>query len=353
MEKLPPGKPSGQDIADQIGGGLLTWVMGLVGGAIAGILGGFASVIDAIFGTVNNTYVAELPIISNHTYQLSEIRETVESQILQGLAVTFTASGWWYPPATLVYADLIGIGGGGSGGGGQWSLTVNRNGGGGGGGGGEIHFRIYAAFLPKTNGVFDPIRVDLYLTGPPGSGGGSPTAGLGGGNIVFGANLPQPIVTFQGGSGGMSGAAGAPAPGGAGGFGMIPGGKGGDGGNNGSLEGVWPGGVSASAFTFSGGGGGGGGGGADGNVSTAVAGPGGNGVAAAGGTSGGGGQAPSPVIAVGGGGGGGAMGWGVAGGIGGFPGGGGGGGYGGTSNSSGGGKGAEPKLWIVETKNSA
>src|SRR5690606_2473570 len=127
-----------------------------------------------------------------------------EAQILQGLAITFISSGWWNPPRTLVYADLIGIGAGAGGAGGTWNLTnVNRKGGGAGGGGGEIHFRIYAALLPKTGDHFDPIRVDMYLAGDGGAGGNSPGSGGGGGNVIFGANLSTPIVTFQGGVGGL------------------------------------------------------------------------------------------------------------------------------------------------------
>lgn len=289
----------------------------------------------------------QLLIINDHTAQISEIRETVEAQILQGLAITFISSGWWNPPRTLVYADLIGIGAGAGGAGGTWNLTnVNRKGGGAGGGGGEIHFRIYAAFLPKTGDDFDPIRVDMYLAGNGGTGGNSPGPGGGGGNIIFGANLSTPIVTFQGGVGGLTNGTG-----GLGGYGMIPGGKGG---NGGSIDGdavkthAEPGGSSSSAYSFSGGGGGGGGGDIEGN---GTPGSGGNGVASAGGTNGAAGQSPNPIIAAGAGGGAGANGG--NGGAGGFPAGGGGGGYGGRLSSTSGGKGGEAKLYVVETKNSA
>lgn len=343
MEKLPPGKPSGQDIADQIGGGLLTWVMGLVGGAIAGILGGFASVIDAIFGTVNDNYVRDLPIITNHTAQLSEQATAIEQMTARGKAVPFSQSGWYYPPKDLVTLRLIGIGAGAGGAAGQWNLGAGgRFGGGAGGGGGYSEIEIIAALLPKTGDTFDPIRVDIYLAGNGGSGSEAP--GVAGGNIIFGANLAKPYATFQGGVGGMT-ATNSNGGGGAGGFGMVPGGTGGGGARSNLDE--YPGAPGGSSFAserYMGGGGGGGGG----SGFIEPAGLGGNGVGTAGGLPNQPGGSPHPAMAIGAGGGGGSNSQSSSGGAGGFPGGGGAGGHGGLTAASSGGKGGEAKLYCFE-----
>ncbi len=169
----------------------------------------------------------QLAIITNHTAQLSEQAAAIEQMTARGKAVVFSQSGWYYPPKDLVTLRLIGIGAGAGGAAGKWNLGAGgRFGGGGGGGGGYSEIEITAAFLPKTGDTFDPIRVDIYLAGNGGSGSEAP--GVGGGNIIFGANLAKPYAEFQGGLGGRT-ATNTDGGGGPGGFGMVPGGYGGGG----------------------------------------------------------------------------------------------------------------------------
>ncbi|MHD0300092.1 hypothetical protein RCF19_29735 [Rhodococcus qingshengii] len=306
--------------------------------------------VDYIFNTVDNDYIAQMDVISNHEARLSANEEAIRQSILQGEAVAFESSGWWKPPRNLVYAELIGVAAGAGGAGGKWNVApTGQRGGSGGGGGGEKHLdgitRLYAEFLPKTGDDYDWIQVSMFLAG---LGGGNDSPGGSGGNIIFGSNLPQPLVVFEGGFGAAVGDS-IPAVSGNGGSGMIPGGRGGygaqtpqsgSGGTNGS--------GSISPYSFAGGGGGGGGG-ACSNFNSA--GTGGGGVATTGGGPGQSGVAPNRIIAAGGSGGGGARNASEPGGAGGFPGGGGGGGFGGATSSSNGGKGGEAKLWVIETKN--
>lgn len=320
---------------------------------IAEQLGGF-------FGQARIDAAEQLAIITDHEARLSANEEAVRQSILQGEAIRFKASGWWKPPKNLLYAELIGVGAGGGGAAGSWHLvTTGRRGGRGGGGGGETHLdgvtRIYADFLPKTidgdDWFYNWIHVDIYLAGLGGNGSGA--IGTGGGNIVFGSNLPNPIVTFMGGNGALTGDTVNSASGNGGG-GMIVGGQGGVGAGippeNGGNGLSTPGGNSASPYSFSGGGGGGGGGGAWGGGPSA----GGNGVSTSGGGVGQPGVSTNDIIAAGGSGGGGARHAGEPGGAGGFPGGGGGGGFGGSvsEGASNGGKGGEACLWVLETKSS-
>ncbi|GAA3175695.1 glycine-rich domain-containing protein [Rhodococcus baikonurensis] len=320
------------------------------GRLFGGLFNGFPNLLAGIGGTVNNSYIAQMPIISNHEARLTATEEAVRQSILQGEAVTFSASGWWKPPRDLIYAELIGVAGGGGGAAGTWNVIATAQRGGDGGGGGGLKnldgiTRLYAKFLPKTGDDYDWIYVSVYAAGPGGVGSGSP--GGAGGNIIFGSNLATPLVTFEGGWGAATGDT-VPSTSGQGGSGMVPGGHGGfgaqtprsgAGGTNGES--------SISPYSFLGGGPGGAGGGC---ANFSSAGTGGSGVATTGGGPGQPGISPHPAIAAGGSGGGGARNTGEPGGAGGFPGGGGGGGYGGSTSASNGGKGGEPKLFVLETR---
>lgn len=311
------------------------------------LLGGYPNVLQAIFGTVTNPYVEALPIITNHTAQLSEMRDSIDQLTARGRAELFESTGLYYPPEGLVTCRLVGIPAGAGGAAGQWNLLgTNQRGGGGGGGGGYAEIPIAASLFPKTDGVFDPIRIDIFLAGNGGAASEAP--GWAGGNIVFGANLAEPYATFQGGVGGMTAGTGVNnGGGGAGGFGMVPGGAGGGGARLDS-EGVsiaaTPGGSSFASERYMGGGGAGGGG----TRGSGTPANGGNSVGTAGGNPGMPGQSPHRAMPVGAGGGGGGYN-GQKGGGGGFPGGGGGGGYGGfNTNFIEGGKGGEARLYIFE-----
>lgn len=339
MEKLPPGKPRDQDI----------WGV-FKNNWFNQFLGGFGSLFAAITGTVNDSYVRDLPIITDHTAQLSAQATAIEQMTARGKAVVFSQSGWYYPPKDLVTLRIVGIGAGAGGAAGQWNLVgTGRNGGGGGGGGGYQEIEITAAFLPKTGDDFDPIRVDMFLAGN--GGVGSETPGGGGGNIIFGANLSIPYATFQGGVGGVT-ASSVRGGGGIGGLGMVPGGKGGDGARLDGDSNNLPATNGTSSFAserFMGGGGAGGGGGRSNSTSGGF---GGNGVGTAGGIGNQAGVSPHPAMSIGAGGGGGSSGESSNGGAGGFPGGGGGGGFGGTmGTASAGGPGGQPKLYCYEEMN--
>ncbi|BDB62344.1 hypothetical protein RDE2_41380 [Rhodococcus sp. RDE2] len=327
--------------------GLLGWILGLIGGAITAILGGFASVIDAIFGTVNDDYVRDLPVINDHSRSIEELREAYDQLVLQGLAIVFESNNTYYPSEDVISLDVIILGAGGGGGAGRWDvLGGSRSGGGGGGGGGEVHTSINAALLERNpDGTFAGVAITI---GAPGSAGvGSEVSGSGGGDTSFGTYL-----TAGGGNGGQGGRNGYGGLGGIGGSGMIPGGKGG---NGAPLEGLalpaQKGGDSTSAYSLNGGGGGGGGGG----VNTVANSP---GVGGIGGISPGGyggaatrnGTPPSAVVATGGGGGGGAISTDLNGGAGAYPSGGGGGGYGSTTLMTNGGAGGAGRLYVIERK---
>ncbi|WP_280317311.1 glycine-rich domain-containing protein [Nocardia wallacei] len=316
-------------------GMLINIILALVGGAIAAILGGFANVIDAIFGTVNDDYVRDLPTITDHSNSITELQEVINQLILQGNALVFTSNNTYTPSPGIVSIDLIEIGAGAGGAAGRWDvLGANRRAGGGGGGGGEVHTPIQASLLPTDgSGNFLPIPITI---GAGGAGGASDAApGGGGGNTSFG-----PYIPAGGGNGGIATNT-LGAGGGLGGAGMIIGGKGADVGvqNNG--------GNSISQFTLNGGGGGGG----AGLLETASGVPsfGGNGGISPGGAPGQPGQPPSDVVATGGGGGGGSLTVTSSGGAGAFPGGGGGGGGGSIGGPRGlGGNGGNGILFIVE-----
>lgn len=311
-------------------------------------LGGFqdaqaanlAGILREIFNTVNDDYIADLPIIQDHSHTITELVEAVNQLILQGQSIVFDSNNTYYPSAGITSIDVILIGAGGGGGG---SLFTNVNGwmsGGGGGGGGEVHTSIPSSLLPKTAGAFDPISI---FVGAGGYGGPAADSGQGGGNTRLAEYL-----SAGGGDGGTYSSSPLTALGGAG---MIPGGNGSAGaydrGDTVKIPSTLAG-NSVSAYDLHGGGGGGGAG-----STTALAGrPGGIGGISAGGnlgTPGGPGLAPNAIIAAGGGGGGGG---GASsnghGGAGGFP-GGGGGGAGVPSGTGGhGGAGGNGRLWIIE-----
>ncbi|MDH6283238.1 hypothetical protein [Prescottella agglutinans] len=308
---------------------------------VDGILGGFANIVSAIFGTVNNTYVSELPVITNHRNGILALQDAFNQLILQGNSIVYTSPNTYHPSPGIVSIDVILIGGGGGGGSGAWNLIpANQFGGGGGGGGGEVHTTIPASMLPKNgDGSFKGIPIQMW---PGGAGANSEDApGSGGGDCIFGEN--DYLLKAGGGNGGSSGSTGGVS--GAGGSGMILGGWGGHGAY---IDGITAtgGSSSTSAYDLHGGGGGGGGGGG------AIFGTGGQGGISPGGqTQGAAGEAPSKVVATGGGGGAGAMrDTTVRGGQGAFPGGGGGGGGGGlTAPRVGrGGTGGNPIMFIIE-----
>ncbi|MGY2036631.1 hypothetical protein ACW9HF_15220 [Nocardia gipuzkoensis] len=332
----------------QIEGGILS----IIAAAIAAILGGFGTVIDAIFGTVNNDFVADLPIINDHSQSITVLQAQIEQMILQGLAIKFVSNGTYYPNPELLSVEIIVIGAGAGGASGRWDIIPdNRRGGGGGGGGGEVHLSIPASLLPVDgSGNFLPIPITI---GAGGAGGtGSPSPGVGGGNTSFGS-----YVLGGGGQGGTGGGVNVNGVGGQGGAGMIPGGNGGNGGGftgAGTTQ-VPPttGTHSTSFYDLHGGGGGGGGGGGIGNSSGAIPGAGGGigGASAGGASNGAAGTAPSAIVATGGGGGAGSNAEsGVTGGAGAFPAGGGGGGGGGSGpgNNGIGGQGGNGILFVIE-----
>lgn len=314
-------------------------------GALTAFTVGFANIIDAILGTVDNGYIADLPIINDHSASIASLNDTVEALILQGISRKYPSNDTYYPPEGLVSIELIMIGGGGGGGGGRGDgIPANRGGGGGGGGGGEVHTTIPAALLPTTGGAFNPVAITI--AGPSegahgGSGvtGGTGGPGWGGGNTSFGG-----LLTAGGGVGGLGGTPSG-GVGGGGGAGMIPGGAGGKGGYgvaDAGARGV-AGGASTSAYDLHGGGGGGGGGGGNNLSGNGIGGNGGQGAISPGGTPGVAGTAPSIVVAAGGGGGGGGNAT-ITGGVGAVPGGGGGGG----GENAAGGNGGAGMMWIIE-----
>lgn len=292
------------------------------------ILGGFGNVLSAITGTVNNSYIRDMPIINDHTTEIKELKDSYRQLILQGEALVFTTPGTYYPSEGIVSIDLILIGAGGGGGAGKWDLIPSRRyGASGGAGGGEVTATIPAHLLPAS------VPITIYQQGIGGSS--SEASGFGGGNVMFGSYL------LAGGGQGGRGADGNSHALAVGGSGLIAGGAGGQGG----FEPTVPnGGWSNYPGELRGGGGGGGG---------APYGLGGTGGASPGGPAGQPGTAPADIIATGGGGGGAGIPDGiVTGGAGASPGGGGGGGFGGGSAGSNGngGNGGFGRLYILERK---
>lgn len=323
-----------------LGGMLIGMILSLIAGGIGAVLNGFGSVLDAIFGTVNDNYVAAMPTINDHTNSITALEAAFDALILQGNATVYTSNNTYTPSDGIVSVEVIIIGAGAGGAAGRWDLVgANRYAGGGGGGGGEVHTVIPAAMFPQTGGHYDPIAITI---GAGGSGGVTDAAaGGGGGNTSFGSYL-----TAGGGQGGWANNIGN-SGGGLGGAGMIPGGKGADTPTTGVR-----GGDSLSAYSLNGGGGGGGPGlyeGADVNTAPQSGGIGG---ISPGGLPGQPGQAPSSVVATGGGGGGGALTVTSSGGAGAIPAGGGGGGSGSLAGPRGnGGNGARGVLFVIERMN--
>ena len=309
---------------------------------VLGFFSGFATVIDAIFGTVNDTYIRDLPIITDHSRSITEIREELAAATIHGNARVFTSNHTYYASPGTIEAFVIYIGAGGGGASGKWDLILatNRRGGCGGGGGGETHFLIPGTLLFDSNG--DPKPIDIRI-GEGGKGAvNTDSPGNGGGNTSIAG------VIAGGGDGGARGT--TTNGGGKGGIGVI---RGGDGGSavttdNGTST---PGRDSLSTFGELYGGGGGGGAGVTGWAGgTNPVRPGGSGGVSPGGQlPGQNGTPPSPIVVTGGGGGSGGN---DRGGDGAYPGGGGGGGGYGTSESNwgAGGNGADGIAYIIERR---
>lgn len=328
-----------------LGGGLVAMIISFLGAAIAGILGGFASVLDAIFGTVNNHYIEQMPIITDHTQQLEDLVEQFNQLILQGNAIVFVDADIYVPTPGILSVDVILIGAGGGGGSGSYDALIHgARSGGGGGGGGETHTSIPANLLPTNpDGSFKGIQIAI---GAGGNGAASDgLAGQGGGHTRFGPEVGSADAAWLIGGGGQGGTWGQPGPIAQGGVGMVPGGNGGRGGYS-TTPPTAPG-NSVSAYDLHGGGGGGGGGGNGAGTGT---------VGGAGGISPGGnpgnpgavGTSPASIVATGAGGGGGGLTGSNGGGAGGYPAGGGGGSACGTGGASFGGKGGNGIAFIIE-----
>lgn len=325
-----------------LGGGLIAMILSFIAGAITAILGGFATVLDAISNTVNDDYVAQLPIITDHSQQLADLQDQFNQLILQGNAIVFPDADVYIPTPGILSIDVILIGAGAGGASGRWDILADqRSGGGGGGGGGEVHLNIPANLLPKDgSGNFVGIPIGIGTGGTRGVGSGSP--GQGGGNTTFGTG--EYLISAGGGNGGAVLATNAGSPGGAGGVGMVQGGAGGRGAaGNGGVS-ATEGGFSTSSYDLNGGGGGGGGGGTP--IWAGMSG--GSGGISKGGATNQNGTEPSAIVATGGGGGGGASGDTFTGGYGAYPAGGGGGGYGGVSTSNSGGNGGHGIAYVIE-----
>ncbi|RYE43642.1 MAG: hypothetical protein EOP24_27335, partial [Hyphomicrobiales bacterium] len=212
-------------------------MLGARGNLFANLFGGFTNILSAIFNTVNNDYVSQLDIITDHTRQVEELRAAFNQLILQGNAIVFTSPQNYYPSEGITSVEVILIGAGGGGGAGRWEFGWGGKGGGGGGGGGEIHYTIPAPLLQRNAAgtAYAPVWISVGGGGPGGFNTGD--AGSGGGNTSFGG-----MLTATGGNGGGPGTTGqnsAGGLGGAGGAGMVPGGNGGQGG--GGSTGVAPG----------------------------------------------------------------------------------------------------------------
>ncbi|WP_280481601.1 hypothetical protein [Nocardia cyriacigeorgica] len=331
-----------------LGGMLLGLIASLIAGAISAILGGFATVLDAIFGTVTDDYIAQMPIINDHTQQLEDLTAAIEQTILQGDAWVFLDGETWTPTEGVLFLEVILIGAGAGGGGGRGdAIPANRGGGGGGGGGGEVHYKtIPANLLPKDpSGNFLPLQIGIGTGGSGGAANNGANAfpGVGGGNSTIDTAIER-ILTAGGGQGGTGAThGGAGGIGGQGGAGMVIGGNGGNGGGGTVDEPSSAGTHSTSQYELNGGGGGGGGGGGNAIAGVGAGQPGGVGGISPGGTPGLPGEAPSSVVATGGGGGGGGH-YTAAGGAGAMPAGGGGGG----GENAPGGNGGNGICFIIE-----
>ncbi|MGW2666370.1 hypothetical protein ACWCW7_35905, partial [Nocardia tengchongensis] len=106
-----------------LGGGLIAMIISFIGGALAGILGGFVSVIEAIFGVVNDPYVAALPTINNHSNSITQLTAAFNQLILQGNAIVYTSNNSYTPTAGILSVDVIIIGAGAGGGGGDGEIN--------------------------------------------------------------------------------------------------------------------------------------------------------------------------------------------------------------------------------------
>lgn len=314
--------------------GFAAAVGGIVAGAVGAVMGGFGTVLDAIFGTIDNDYVADLPIVNDHSQTIGQMRAELDQLTIHGMARVLTGDGYYHATPGTVRAEVIMIAAGGGGGTGRWDLAPgNHIGGSGGGGGGENHFTIHGSSLFEDDG--SP-RAIPYFCGAPGNGGQSNDAsGNGGGNTTFDG---IPVYGGQGGRrhGGL----------GVGGYGIVNGGSATPDADISQID-------SLSGFGLFGGGGAGGRG-ASGSGNGSPGGRGGlNPGGAAGIGNGRGGDAPlvAPSVPTGGGGGGGG-GYQNDGGTGAFPGGGGGGGGTGRSAGAGavgkGGMGAQGSIYIIE-----
>ncbi|MBF6460143.1 hypothetical protein IU433_13970 [Nocardia puris] len=313
---------------------------------IKAILGGFASIADAIFNLVDNDYVSALPIINDHSQSITEMREVVDQLILQGVALKFTGNGIYTPNPNLVALDAILIGAGGGGSSGSYDALVDgTRSGGGGGGGGETHVTIPASLLPTNpDGSFKSIQIVIGMGGA--GAPGDSDVGTGGGHTLLGPEVgsaAQPWLLAGGGQGGSWGNSGPIA---LGGIGMIPGGNGDRGlGPAGAGDGA---GHSTSAFDLHGGGGGGGRGAAQGRGGGTTGGGGGVSPGGTPGNPGNAGSAPSDIVATGAGGGGGGSSGSARGGHGGFPAGGGGGAACAFGGAGAGGNGGHGVLYLIE-----
>lgn len=330
-----------------LGGGLVGMVLSLIAGALGAVLGGFATFLEAIFNTVNDPYIANLPTITDHSQSITTLQEQFEQVLLQGTAIVFTSNNTYTPTPGIHSIDVIIIGAGGGGSSGSFEAIGNGvMSGGGGGGGGETHTSVPASLLPVDGtGNFKPIQIII------GAGGAGALAdqgvGTGGGHSKFGPEVGGGSTQWLLGGGGNGGAWGPSAQEASGGVGMLRGGHGGAGivgsgsGFNGGL-GSAPG-DSVSAYDLHGGGGGG----AAGNTGFA-GGSGGISPGGAAGNPGAVGSAPASIIATGGGGGGGGISGSAGGGAGGFPAGGGGGSACGTGGATFGGNGGNGICFIIE-----
>lgn len=328
-----------------LGGGLIGIITTLIGGAIAALLGGFASLVQAITGTVNDRYISQLPTITNHSNSITTLQEQFAQVLLQGTAIVFTSNNSYTPTPGIHSIDVIIIGAGGGGSSGSFdALNNGEQSGGGGGGGGETHTTIPANLLPtNSSGAFLPIQI---IIGAGGAGAVSDQGvGTGGGNSTFGPQVGGTGGAWLLGGGGNGGSWGTPGPLPIGGVGMIPGGNGGVGGYQ-TIPPTAPT-SSVSAYDLHGGGGGGGAGGSANGVGTG-GGAGGISPGGAAGSPGAPGTSPASIIATGAGGGGGGLSGQTSGGTGGYPAGGGGGSACGTGGAAAGGAGGNGICYIIE-----
>lgn len=310
-------------------------------GLLGILFSGFENVVQAIFGTVNDDYVRQLPTITDHTQSITEIRAELEAATIFGNARVFTSNATYYATPGTIEALVIAIGAGGGGASGRWDLLPSQQwGGAGGGGGGETHFTIPGNLLFDSNGdskaipiVVGAAGVGAAATNSPGHGGGHTSIS----GVIAGGGNGGAAATFNGG--------------GAGGIGVI---RGGDGGSatDGDYGPSTRGGDSIASFGELYGGGGGGGAGASGWVGESPWRPGGaGGVAPGGQSSGASGSEPADIVATGGGGGAGRAGFSAgSAGSGAYPGGGGGGGGCGSNsgNWSAGGSGGDGIVFVIE-----